>query len=174
MRKFNIWLCLLGSIIMFPFLVFAETEKEENKKEPIKIYEFYGDGCNFCASSFEYFTSLEDEYGDYFDLIKFEVWGSRENEALMNAVADGMGDNVSGVPYIIIGDYTLNGYSSSNNDDILNKIIEEYEKNVDERDNRAANIIDNFEYKDNSVVVVTILVLVVIGVVVIVVKARKD
>ena len=85
MKKFlSSLFVLLFIITIVPSFVFAEeNEKEEVKKEPIKIYEFYGDGCGYCAASFQYFESLEEEYGDYFDLVKFEVWKSEENTALM-------------------------------------------------------------------------------------------
>ncbi|MBE6150729.1 MAG: hypothetical protein E7162_02795 [Firmicutes bacterium] len=181
MKKFLSSLFILLFIItIVPSFVFAEekeNEKEEVKKEPIKIYEFYGDGCGYCAASFQYFESLEEEYGDYFDLVKFEVWKSEENTALMEAVAKAYNETTSGVPYIIIGDYTLNGYSEGDNDDILNSIIKEYEKDEDSRVTTARDVIANFKFENNEPngVVVAIIagVILVIGIV-IVVKARQE
>ncbi len=180
MKKFlsNLFI-LLFIITMVPSFVFAEDEKkeEEVKKEPIKIYEFYGDGCGYCAASFQYFESLEEKYGDYFDLVKYEVWKSEENTALMEAVAKAYNETTNGVLYIVIGDYTLNGYSEEDNDDILNNIIKEYEKDEDSRVTTAKDVIAKFKFESNEpngvVVAIVVGVIVVLGIV-IVVKAREE
>ena len=41
----------------------------------------------------------------------------------MNGVAQKMGDAVNGVPYLIIGKKTFNGYSESDNEVILKAIL---------------------------------------------------
>jgi len=95
----------------------------------------------------------------------------------MEAVAKAYNETTSGVPYIIIGDYTLNGYSEGDNDDILNSIIKEYEKDEDSRVTTARDVIANFKFENNEPngVVVAIIagVILVIGIV-IVVKARQE
>ena len=129
MKKFlNIVLVFVFTILLVPTFVLAEGEdkKEEVKKAPIQIYEFYGSTCGYCAALNSWFESIEKDYGDYFDLVKYEVWGSEKNNALMNGVAQKMGDAVNGVPYLIVGDYTLNGYSESDNEAILKAILDEY------------------------------------------------
>ena len=181
MKKFlSSLFVLLFIITIVPNFVFAEEKEskyEEVKREPIKIYEFYGDGCGYCAASFQYFESLEEEYGDYFDLVKFEVWKNEENSALMAEVAKAYNETTNGVPYIIIGDYTLNGYSEENNDEILNSIIKEYEKDEENRVTTARDVIANFKYESNEpngvVVAIVVGVILVLGIV-IVVKARQE
>lgn len=44
----------------------------------------------------------------------------------MTQVANVMGDDASGVPYIIIGDKSYSGYSDAMFDEILNQIKTEY------------------------------------------------
>jgi thiol-disulfide isomerase/thioredoxin len=87
MKKFlNIVLVFVFTILLVPTFVLAEGEdkNEEVKKAPIQIYEFYGSSCGYCAALNSWFESIEKDYGDYFDLVKYEVWGSEKNNALMN------------------------------------------------------------------------------------------
>lgn len=180
MKKFlNKLLILLFCLTLVPTFVFAEGEKveTEEKKQPIQIYEFYGSSCGYCAALNSWFDSIEEEYGDYFDLVKYEVWASEENTALMNEVAKAFGDSINGVPYLIIGDYTVNGYSEDDNEALLQNIIAEYEKNVDERDTTALDVINNFKFeKDepNPLVVGIIVVAVVAVLGFIIFKARQE
>lgn len=179
MKKFlNMVLVFLFAILLVPTFVFADAEKEEEvKREPVKIYEFYGSTCGYCASLNNYLDSLENDYGDYFDLVKYEVWGSEKNNALMNALAKEMGDAVNGVPYLVIGDYTLNGYSESDNEDILKAILTEYEKEEAERNTTATDFVNNFKFEEkefNGVVVGIVVAVIAVGLVVIIVKARQE
>ena len=179
MKKFlNIVLAFVFTILLVPTFVFAETEeKEETKKAPIQIYEFYGSTCGYCASLNSYLESIEADYGDYFDLVKYEVWGSEKNNALMNGLAQKMGDSVNGVPYLIIGTKTFNGYSESDNEVILKAILDEYEKDEASRDTTATDYINNFKFEDkefNGVVVGIVVAVIAVGVIVIIVKAREE
>ena len=180
MKKFlNIVLVFVFTILLVPTFVFAEGEdkKEEVKKAPIQIYEFYGSSCGYCAALNSWFESIEKDYGDYFDLVKYEVWGSEKNNALMNGVAQKMGDAINGVPYLIVGDYTLNGYSESDNEAILKAILDEYGKDESSRVTTATDYINNFKFEEkefNGVVVGVVVAVVAVGLVVIIVKAREE
>jgi len=177
-KYFNKLLIFLFMLTLIPTFVLAEVEeKEELKKEPIKIYEFYGNGCGYCAASLSFFESIEAEYGDYFDLVKYEVWESEQNNALMHAVAKEFGDEIKGVPYIIIGDYTSNGYSEEDNTILLQKIIDEYEKDEVDRDVKASNVIANFKYENTgpNILLVGVIVAVIVAVLAfIIIKAREE
>lgn len=142
----SLLIILLVAVLVIPFSVRAEketeTEKEETTKEPVKVYLFRGEGCGYCASALEWFDSIEEEYGDYFDIVSYEVWYDTENQALMEEVAAFKGDNASGVPYILVGEYSYpNGFaadtaldSSSDKtmgDQLIERILEVYES--DER-----------------------------------------
>ena len=93
---------------------------DDNEEKPV-IYLFRGDGCPHCTEFLEYASSdLVKEKGDKFRLVTYEVWKNEANAELMQKVSDYFKDDASGVPYIIIGDKTFNGYSDS-----MNKEIEE-------------------------------------------------
>lgn len=129
MKKSILSIIAILVAIFFPLNVLAK-EKEE-AKDPINVYLFWGNGCGYCEAAKEFFASIEEEYGDKFDLAAYEVWNDENNQALEQAVADYLGEEVSGVPYIIIGEKTFNGYSSEYDEEIIEAIEDEYEN--DER-----------------------------------------
>lgn len=98
--------------------------KESNDK--INIYIFRGDSCGFCLKAVSYFASILPEYGKYFNLITYEVWGNTDNASLMQEVASTFNETVDGVPYIVIGDKTFNGYSEQMNSEIEAQIKKMY------------------------------------------------
>lgn len=56
------------------------------------------------VDGFEFFESIKEKYGDYYNLYTFETWYNEENAKLIYSFAESMGDKVTGVPYTIIGD----------------------------------------------------------------------
>ena len=133
----RIFILVFALMLVLPLSVFAEKEK----KDPVKVYLFHGSTCPHCLETIEWFESIEEEYGDYFDLIKFEVWEHQTNAEFMQIVAEKMGDDAGGVPYMVVGKYTWpNGFAPDSPidengttmaEDMLAKIMEVYEE--DER-----------------------------------------
>ena len=123
MKKILMSLCCLLLVFM-PMLV-----KADEKKERINVYIFYGDGCPHCHIAFEFFDSIEEEYGKYYKLVKFETWYSSSNNKMMREVAEKLGTDTEnlGVPYIIIGEDTFLGYSEAYDEDIKKAIVKAYE-----------------------------------------------
>jgi glutaredoxin len=99
--------------------------KESNDK--INVYVFRGTTCSYCLKAIAYFSSIVGEYGKYFNLVTYEVWNNSDNDGLMNKVADLLAENVTGVPYIVIGNKSFKGYSETMNADIEAQIKKEYE-----------------------------------------------
>ncbi len=85
--------------------------REDNK---VNIYFFWGNGCPHCAEEFEFFESIKEKYGDYYNLYTFETWYNEDNAKLIYSFAESMGDKVTGVPYTIIGDKSFTGLISIN------------------------------------------------------------
>ena len=125
MKKSILSIIAILVAIFFPLNVLAKEKEEVN--EPINVYLFWGNGCGYCEAAKEFFVSIEEEYGDKFDLVAYEVWNDEKNQALEQAVAEYLGEEVSGVPYIVIGEKTFNGYSSEYDEDIIEAIEDEYE-----------------------------------------------
>ena len=149
-KKFWVIIMLLG--IMLPFKVLAKTYYDDystlNFKETLKqesmeilnknykeddkqtiIYMFRGNGCGFCRNFLTFLNSISEEYGKYFRLVSFEVWGDTNNNSLMNKVAGYTGVAARGVPYIIIGDKVFDGYAADYDEAIKEAIMNQYDKN---------------------------------------------
>lgn len=182
MKKLKKMLLVLLMIMMVvPSYVFAEEEEEEvTTKEPVTVYMFRGEGCTYCAAALEWFESIEEEYGDYFDLVTYEVWYDTDNSELMQEVADVLGDTASGVPYIIVGNYSYpNGFASDTvvdsttgetmADQLLAQIMEVYNS-----DNRYDVMVEVNNKPNYDTVVGVVACVIIVGGVVIAVISRKQ
>ena len=96
--------------------VLAEIKKENNK---VNIYFFYRDTCHICSSEKEFFASIEEEYGKYYNLYKLSA---NLYQDLIFEIAEVFNDNVRGVPYTIIGDKSFVGFSENTKEEMLNAI----------------------------------------------------
>ena len=110
----------------------AYKSYSENDNQAI-IYMFRGNGCGYCRSFLTFLNSITDEYGKYFKLVSFEVWNDSANSELMNKISTFMGEQATGVPYIIIGDQVFPGYAGTYDDSIKSAIKDLYNKSKDER-----------------------------------------
>ena len=158
----------------------GETEvKEEDNR--VKIYFFRGDGCPHCADAEEFFNSIKEEYGQYYKILDYETWYNSDNAALLQKVGEARKEEITGVPYILIGDKSWSGYDDSFADEIKNTIKSEYEKVVADRYD-IANYVDftnatgNVEEeakKSNDAMVLIIILLAGAGIAYGVIVARK-
>lgn len=172
MRKLKLLLVILLSVLIIPFNVFADEDDKAEESKEVHVYIFKGDGCGFCEAALEWFDEIDDKYGDMFKLYEYETWYNQDNANLMNEVAKVRGEDVQGVPYIIVGDQSWNGFDESNKNEIKNKIKEEYDVEVEKRYD-VMQLVDHVptgEDKDtddgytDDIAVTALLVVVVIGV----------
>ncbi len=167
MKKLKLLLAIMVGVLLIPCSVFADeagtssTSEEDNK---VNIYFFRGEGCSHCAEAEEFFESIQEEYGSYFKLVDYETWYNTENADLMEKVAEARGEEAQGVPYIIIGDQSWNGYSTDYDDEIKSKIKEVYDQAPSDRYD-IMNYLDNTTSKSkkdySSDIVAVILILLV-------------
>lgn len=150
MKKIKFLFVLLMAVFVLPFAVFAEGEEEaveqevtevaegqenaggEESKE-VKVYFFRGEGCPHCQEAEEWFKSIEEEYGSYFEIVDYETWQDEDNAALMQKVAEARGETAEGVPYIVIGDKSWNGFTESYEQEMIEQIKKMFEQDVNER-----------------------------------------
>ena len=101
-----------------------------NAKEKVTLYFFHGDGCPHCAEeSADLIEELKKDKS--INVVEIEVWHDSENKELLDKVIDAYGTR-SGVPYNVIGDTAIVGYSESNGEKIKRAI--DYYKNHDYTD----------------------------------------
>lgn len=135
MKNFKLLIFFLFGILALPLTVNA---KEKSK---INVYLFKGEGCGYCANALEFFESIENEYGKYFNLVEYEVWYNQENAELMDKVEDYLDTKITGVPFIIVGNDTYPGFIYEWGENITNSIIDEYNKEESNRIDIIKNIL---------------------------------
>lgn len=123
----------------------SETTEEENQKEienidlqdveynseKVNIYFFWGNGCPHCEEEFTFFNEIEKEYSKYYNLNTFEVWYDEENEKILKSFARKMNDQVSGVPYTIIGNQSYIGFGEEEKEKMIDAIISQHKNSYD-------------------------------------------
>ena len=164
MKKLK-YLLVAAIILLFPFVASA--------KEKVNVYMFRGEGCPHCEEALEFFDTLsaDEEYKDLYKLVTYEVWYDETNSKLMSDVADALGDQVSGVPYIVIGTKTFAGYAASYDDKIKEAIKTAYDdeeyKDVVKQVKSGKYVPEKYKFPIVPVAIVAgVVVLAVIGMVI--------
>ncbi len=143
MKKKLLAIAILG-FMLFPFHTNAQ-EVSMNLEETLKdagitydlsnykesddqttIYLFRGSTCGYCHKFLEFLNSIVPEYGKYFKLKSYEVWGNADNSKLMKKMANFLDETANGVPFIIIGDQAFTGYASTYDEQIKKAITDQY------------------------------------------------
>lgn len=109
----------------------AKLENIKYDENKVNIYFFWGNGCPHCEKEFKFFESIDTEYGDYFTLNTFETWYDEDNRELLEQFASNMEDEITGVPYTIIGNKTFKGFSERYEEEMLEAIKEQYKDSYD-------------------------------------------
>ena len=192
MKVLKYLVVLLAIFLIMPFAVFAEEEASNNDEntteetssndnsdsKKVNVYFFRGEGCSHCAEAEEWFDSIKEEYSEYYNLIDYEVWYNTDNSDLMQKVADARGEEAEGVPYIIIGDKSWNGFDSSYEEDMINQIKSVYAQDVKDRYDIMTLLTDSKTSKKDSnasdILVLLAIIVVAGGIGFVIYKARKS
>ncbi len=86
----------------------VDTPQSENNVVPT-MYVFYGKGCPHCEELFEWLETWN--YDNEYKLVKYEVWYNDDNKAIMDAVAKHLNTKAEGVPFIVVGNSTMTGFT---------------------------------------------------------------
>ena len=190
MKVLKYLVVLLAIFLIMPFAVFAEEEASNNDEntteeassndnsdsKKVNVYFFRGEGCSHCAEAEEWFDSIKEEYSEYYNLIDYEVWYNTDNSDLMQKVADARGEEAEGVPYIIIGDKSWNGFDSSYEEDMINQIKSVYAQDVKDRYDIMTLLTDSKTSKKDSnasdILVLLAIIVVAGGIGFVIYKAR--
>lgn len=108
---------LYGFIIFFLFIVGI------NAKE-VTINLFYSSSCPHCKAEKEFLSTIND---DEVKIEMYEVSSNKENSNLLDLVKESLDCSNDYVPYTVIGDIGLTGYSDNIKSQILH-FIEKYKK----------------------------------------------
>ena len=98
----------MKKLILFIFSFFVLNNVSA---KTAKVYLFYGNGCPHCAQFEEFAQKNKDKYN--FEVISYETWYNEDNSALLNKVYERFNDKKGGVPYIVVGNQRIIGWSDS-------------------------------------------------------------
>ena len=88
-----------------------ESDIDLSSNKP-NIYIFWGDGCPHCKALAKFISKLPAETKDKVNIYSFEVWSDKDNKSFMKNFGKFLDQDVSGVPFTVIGDKIFDGYSS--------------------------------------------------------------
>ena len=101
------------SHLLFPFLVvilllfcFAKAQ------DTLDIYLFYGEGCPHCKKEQAHLKIFEEKYKNL-SIHKFEVYYNDDNMHLFGIVAKSLHADISGIPFLIIGEDSIVGFDEA-------------------------------------------------------------
>ena len=169
MNKFKI-MFLMAAVLLISCVTPVSAE------EKVKVYLFEGDGCPYCEKAQEFFKNeIGNDYKDKFELVEYEVWYNEENAALLQDVAATLGQEVQGVPFIVIGEEVFPGYSSEMNEDIKKAIEKEFtaDTKYDVLKNLGKAGTSIGSKSSNSTVVILSLAIIVVGIAGLLIYAKK-
>ena len=176
MRKFKYLLVLL--LLFVPFVVFADeeetTEATDDASKEVTVYFFRGEGCPHCQDAEDWFSSIEEEHGSKFNIVDYETWNDTDNAELMQRVAEARNETAEGVPYIIVGNKSWNGFTESYGEEILAEINSEYEKDPSTRYDVMKLLKDKKVEKPNDVLALIIILVIVAAIGFGIYRARKS
>jgi len=114
------------NFILFCILLFSLTASislaiNSDNTEKVNIYFFWAQGCPHCAAEEVFLDSLEQQYSDVV-IHRLEVTANYENAELLKKVGQGLGADVGGVPFTVVGKQYFIGWY---NEEITGKAIEE-------------------------------------------------
>lgn len=128
-RRFFLSCFLVLSLFGFaaaPIHAFAASSEDTRI---VDAYFFWGDGCPHCAKEEIFLSQLEDEYPTL-AMHRFEIFYSRENAALLQNVGSLLKKDVTGVPFLVIGNESFAGYSEGSTDRLIEARIQDCTKSL--------------------------------------------
>ena len=145
----KIIIILLSIMFLIPFNVNALNkdykdivanivdEKIEDNK--INIYLFYSETCPHCHDELEHLKVVEKKYKNKINIYKYEVTKNKNNNVLMNTVKSLFEFDGMGVPFTVIGEEYIYGFSENSTE--IEETLDKYLKEDDvKKTNKTYNL----------------------------------
>lgn len=88
------------------------------------LYFFYGEGCPHCAKEEIFLKEMEEKYQNL-KIKRYETYGNLDNKGLMNQYKQKFGVTARGIPFTVVGENYVYGYSDTYREKIENMIRED-------------------------------------------------
>ena len=102
---------------IFLIFLFVILIPSTNAKEKVNMYLFYGRECPHCEQLIEKLEYLKKQYP--IKVYMYEIWHNQKNSELATIVADKLSTRITGVPFLVINNTSMSGYSSSTTVNLL-------------------------------------------------------
>ena len=108
-KFFGIKKILFLSLLIVSLFGFARSALAVND---VNLYLFWGEGCPHCAREKVYLNEIEKKYPNL-NIYDFEVYKNSANQEYFKKAGEVLGENISGVPFTVIGDKAFVGFNES-------------------------------------------------------------
>ena len=98
------------------------------KTSEVNIYLFYGETCPHCKEEKKLLDKYQKEY-DNINIYKYEIVESKDNIDLLREIEKTLNIEVKSVPFTIIGEKHIQGYSKSKAPKLIKDVIDFYSIN---------------------------------------------
>lgn len=115
----------LTIIVLSLFIFFPLSLKAE--EHDVNFYLFYGRECPHCEELMEWLDVYMNENKNI-NLYKYEVWHSDENANKFLSVCDVLDTESASVPFLVIGEDYIVGFSSLSTPEDINRLFKKYEQ----------------------------------------------
>lgn len=126
MKKVLLSIVTLMMLLTIPF-VDAKEKPKVTDHEKVTIHIFWGNGCPNCTNAINYFHNLGSEYEDYIEIKTYEVWYNQDNNKFAVEVADLLDHELEGVPFLVVGEKYVSGWSDSVGTELIDYALDYYE-----------------------------------------------
>lgn len=139
-------------VLILSFFIFFPSLNAEEKD--VNFYLFYGRECPHCEELMEWLDVYMAE-NDNINLYKYEVWHDEENQEKFLNAQEALETDSSSVPFLVIGEDYIVGFSSFYTPDDIDRLFKKYEEeNYRNKVGEALGVVektsDNAEEKEIS------------------------
>lgn len=137
--------------------IVAEIVNEKIEQDKINLYLFYSETCPHCHEEIEYIENeLIKEYKDELNVYTYEVTKNADNSKMMTAAKTALDITEPYVPFTIIGEEYIIGFSDSTKTSIEN-IIDNYLTDENIEKTYSIPVIGEIKAKDASLSLIAII-----------------
>lgn len=128
-----------------------------NPEEVVTIYLFHGFSCPHCINEIEYLNELKEEYGNKIDIQLYETYKSPYNSTLMSKVKEHFNIDSLSVPFTVIGENFMLGFSTTTKAEIKTTIDRYLDLDDSTEDEKTLPILGKIQIKEVSLPLVAIV-----------------
>lgn len=105
----NIKIKLFAVLAFFFLAILIAPSTKAQGEDNINAYLFHGDGCPHCADEQEFLAEISSDYPQL-EVKQYEIYNNKENREFLKEAARELDVQVSGVPFLIIGEDYFSGF----------------------------------------------------------------